>query len=779
MIMFKSIHDSSKLRQKSKSFIYFCSECHFEWSETKREISNNKRDFSPASAGSKWQVMNINYRIMKKSFLVIAAFYLLISANAQTKLLTMEEAVVKQRTTLAPGRLKQLMWVKNSNNYSFIESKNNQDVLMVGNATSTEAKEVLTIVQFNEALASNSLSSVKGFPMMQWMNEKQFTFESDKKLWSYDVTTKKIKTEANRDFGNAAENIDISAKTNYVAFTEKNNLFVFDGKQKLIVTNDADENIVNGKSVHREEFGISKGTFWSPNGTALAFYRMDQTMVTDYPIIDWTTRPATNNAIKYPMAGDKSHEVTVGVYNVASGKTVFLKTGEPKEQYLTNIAWSPDEQSIYIAVLNREQNHLKLNKYSVATGLLDKTLFEEKSEEYVHPMEPMVFLPNGKQFIWQSERDGFNHLYLYNLDGSLAKQLTKGNWLVTDFAGFDAKGTKAFYTATTESGITRNFYSVEIKSGKIIRITQGNGTHTSTISSNANYIIDNFQNTETPRKISINSINGKSSKIIYTSANPLQDYKLGNMTLFTIKSDAGDDLYCRLYKPVDFDSTKKYPVIDYLYNGPGVQLINNTWNGGGDLWFQYMAERGFVVFTIDGRGSSNRGLAFEQATFRHLGTVEMKDQMLGVEFLKKQNYVDANRMGLFGWSFGGFMTTSIMTRYPDVFKVAVAGGPVIDWTYYEIMYTERYMDTPQENPEGYKENRVINYADKLKGKLMLIHGTQDNVVVWQHSIQFLKACVDKKKQVDYFVYPGHEHNVQGKDREHLYQKVTDYFMQNL
>lgn len=739
---------------------------------------------------------------MKKIVFLLSSFLALHAAVAQTKMLTMEEAVVKQKTTLAPAKLKQLMWLKGSNTYSFIDTKNNEEVLETASAEGS-AKDAVTLSQLNAALAAINQKAQKSFPTMSWKNDKAFTFETERQLIGYDITTKKATLEATRDFGDDAENIDAADKTNYVAYTVKNNLFVYDGKNNLIVTNDKDENIVNGKSVHREEFGIVKGTFWSPNGNLLAFYRMNQTMVTDYPIIDWTTRPATNHNIKYPMAGDKSHEVTVGIYNVSTGKTVFIKTGEPKEQYLTNIAWSPDEQYVYIAVLNREQNHLQLNRYSVASGLIDKTLFEETNDKYVHPMHPVVFVPgNPKQFIWQSERDGYNHLYLYTTDGTLVKQLTKGNWVVTDFAGFDTKGTRAFYTATAESPITRNFYSVDLKKGKSTRLTQNheftplgvnnggfkkmvwadnnNGTHTVLLSSSGDYILDNFQNTFIPRDTYVISTkNSKKNNRIFSAPNPLTDYKLGDMQIFTLKADNGDDLYCRMFKPVDFDENKKYPAIVYLYNGPNVQLVNNAWNGGGDLWFQYMAEHGYVVFTLDGRGSWNRGLAFEQATFRHLGTTEMKDQVVGIEYLKSQQFVDANRMGLFGWSFGGFMTTSIMLRYPDLFKAAVAGGPVIDWSYYEVMYTERYMDTPQENPEGYKEARTMNYIDNLKGKLMLIHGTQDPVVVWQQSIMFLKNCVDKGKQVDYFVYPGHEHNVLGKDRQQLYQKVTDYFMQNL
>lgn len=694
----------------------------------------------------------------------------------------MEEAIIKQKTSLAPAKLRQLMWVKGANSFSYVDTVNAIDALLIGNAESSKqpAKVVVPLTEINTFLGQLHLNSLKQFPVIQWKNANQFTFETQKKLLVYDLKTKALTVEASRDFGAEAENMDMADKTNYVAYTVKNNLFVYDGKENLIVTNDANENIVNGKSVHREEFGIEKGTFWSPNGSLLAFYRMDQTMVTDYPIVDWTLRPAKNNIIKYPMAGDTSHQVTVGVYNVRTGKTIFLKTGTPKDQYLTNIAWSPDEQTVYIAVLNREQNHLKLNAYSVATGLLEKTLFEEKDEKYVQPKHPMVFVPkHPDQFVWQSERDGYNHLYLYSVTGKLLKQLTKGSWVVTDFAGFDEKGTVAFYTSTAESPVTRNFYSVDLKKGNTLRITQGEGTHTVLLNNKTNYIIDNFQSTLVPREIAVYTTKGKKTQIVKQAENPLKDYKLGQMSLFKLKSEAGDDLYCRMFKPIDFDSTKKYPAIVYLYGGPNVQLINNTWNGGGDMWFQYMAERGFLVFTVDSRGSANRGKAFEQSTFQHLGTVEMKDQVTGINYVKSLKYVDANRMGLMGWSYGGFMTSSIMTRYPDLFKAAVAGGPVIDWSYYEIMYTERYMDTPQTNPEGYKESNVLNHVDGLKGKLMLIHGTADNVVVWQHSIQFLKTCVDKGKQVDYFVYPGHEHNVMGKDRVHLFNKITDYFIQNL
>ncbi len=726
---------------------------------------------------------------MKKTILIIISLALFLQVSiAQTKLLTMEDAIIKQKTTLAPARLKQLMWVKGTDKYSFVDKKDKEDVLIIGNAATTKQETMATLTNVNDALKKINLKALEVFPSILWKNANQFTFETEKKLLAYDLKTKVISVEASRDFGDGAEHTDVAATTGYVAYTIKNNLFVYDGKDKLTITNDKDSNIVNGQSVHRDEFGITKGTYWSPKGDLLAFYRMDQRMVTDYPIIDWSVRPAKVSEIKYPMAGDKSHEVTVGVYNMAKHTTVFLKTGEPKEQYLTNVTWSPDEQHIFIQVLNRDQNEMNLNMYSAITGEFERPIHTEKNEKYVHPMHPIVFIPNkNNEFVLQSEINGFNQLQLWGyIPGGVSKKIFDnketagdGKWIVTDFAGFDEKGEYLFYSSTQESAITRNFYKMSVKDGKITRLTQGDGTHTVIMNDSKTYFFDNFQSTTVPREISIYDVKGKKVQTLKQSENPLKDYKLGQLTLFKLKSDSADDLYCRMFKPVDFDSTKKYPVIVYLYNGPGVQLINNTWNGGGDMWLQYMAEHGYVVFTIDGRGSANRGLAFEQTTFRQLGTVEMKDQMVGVDYLKSLKYVDSKRMGLMGWSFGGFMTTSIMTRYPDVFKVAVAGGPVIDWSYYEVMYTERYMDTPQTNPDGYKDANVMNHIDNLKGKLLVIHGAQDNVVVWQNSMMFLKACVDKGKSVDYFVYPGHEHNVMGKDRVHLFNKITDYFAQNL
>jgi dipeptidyl-peptidase-4 len=532
--------------------------------------------------------------------------------------------------------------------------------------------------------------------------------------------------------------------------------------------------------VHRDEFGIHKGLYWSPNGNALAFYKMDQTDVTDYPIVDWSVYPAQNKNIKYPMAGNKSHYVTLHVYNLKSGKTTAINTTGPKDQYLTNVSWSPDEKKIYIAILNREQNFCQLNEYDVESGNLTKTLFEERDEKYVEPLNPMLFVKgNSKQFIWQSRKDGFSHLYLYNIDGSLVKQLSKGNWEVKSVQGFDDKGENIFFHANEQSPVNQDFYSINLKSGKQTRLTSGNGFHTVSLNKDGTYALDNFSSCHTPREYSMINTHSLKSVLLFKAENPIKEYQLGTWKLFNIKNSEGTDLFCRMFKPVNFDSTKKYPVLVYLYNGPHSQMVTNTWMAGGELWYQYMAEKGFIVFTLDGRGTSFRGKVFEQAIHRQLGTVEMEDQLKGIEYLKSLPYADATRLGVHGWSYGGFMTASLMSRNPGVFKVGVCGGPVIDWSYYEIMYGERYMDAPQENKEGYEKNNLLNHVDKLKGKLLMIHGAQDNVVVWQHSIMYQKRAVDKGVQLDYYVYPGHEHNVLGKDRAHLMEKVTNYFLDNL
>lgn len=715
-----------------------------------------------------------------KKIIFLLAILISVSTFAQNKMLTMEDAMVKNRTTLAAENLRQLQFLHGSNDYVYLKKTTEGDAWVKGSFISKEETIFLTLAQLNEKLKAAGYAELKAMPAIQFNKSANWILKAGGNKISLDPVASQAQVLMPKSLGEK-ENAEESS-AGYIAFLDNYNLFVAknDG-QPYQVTNDGSKDIVYASSVHRDEFGISKGIFWSNSGKLLAFYRMDQSMVTDYPIINWSGDLAKNENIKYPMAGDKSHQVTVGIYNAETKATVYLKTGEPAEQYLTNIAWSPDDKFVYIAVLNREQNHMRLNQYNAATGEFVKTLFEEKDEKYVEPLIPMLFVKNSPgQFIWQSNRDGWNHLYLYDANGNLIKQLTKGNWEVIEVKGFDTKGENLFYVSTEESPITKNLYQLNLKTGLSKRVTQAPGVHATQISADGTTVLDTYSSNGNPRTIQLIDLKSAKAKLLLQASNPLADYAISAVNIFTIKNNSGTDLYCRLYKPVGFDSTKKYPVIVYWYGGPHAQMILNAWNGGaGDYWFQYMAERGYVVFTLDTRGSDNRGKAFEQAIFRHAGDAQMEDMMSGISYLTALPYVDKDRMGLFGWSYGGFMTTDFVLHHPGVFKAAVAGGPVMNWKYYEIMYGERYMDMPLENPEGYEATNLIKQAGKLKDKLLLIHGLQDPVVLQQHSVNFVKACVDAGVQVDYMIYPGHEHNVIGKDRAHLYQKVTDYFMQNL
>lgn len=713
---------------------------------------------------------------MKYLFLISGAF-IFSTYVAQNKLLTIQEAVLKGRTSLAPKRLQSLDFIKGTNRFTYIDN----NIIKSGDNLTGKTTDLLSVKDLNVALKGSNKDTLAAITSITWKSASQFYFSNKNGELIYDIDKKTILETDKKTDDTSLESFDKEPTTGAYTYCKDYNLYVVKDGKETQVTNDGSYEIVyTGKNVHQNEFGINGGTFWSPKGNFLAFYRMDQSPVTDYPIIDWTSRPAKNVNIKYPMAGNNSHYVTLGIYDLKTNKTIYVKTEGDKEQYLTNVAWSPDEKNVYIAVLSRTQNDMKLNEYDALTGNFVRTLFEEHDDKYTEPLHPILFVKNNpKQFIWQSRRDGYTHLYLYNIGGSLIKQLTKGKWEVKAENGFDDKGERLFFHANEQSPVNQDFYSVHLKSGEVKRITSGNGFHSCILDKKGNYVIDNFSSSTTPREYNIINTISKKAVNFYKAENPIKDYKTGSWNLFTIKNNEGTDLYCRLFKPVNFDSTKKYPVLVYLYNGPHSQMVTNTWMAGGELWYQYMAEKGFIIFTLDGRGTSYRGKAFEQATHRRLGDKEMEDQLKGVDYLKSLPYVDAGRIGVHGWSFGGFMTTTLMTRSPGTFKVGAAGGPVIDWNYYEIMYTERYMDSPQDNKDGYDKNNLLNYVGQLKGKLLMIHGAQDPVVVWQHSVLYQKKAVDKGVQLDYYLYPGHEHNVLGKDRAHLMEKITNYFIENL
>ena len=708
-----------------------------------------------------------------KKLLIVVALMLSVSVFAQNKMLSSKQLMngnLYPQTTI-----RQVQFVGNTNQIAYVQDS----VLYMGKPGKTKA--CLTLGALNKVLASSGEASLKWFPNCKVVSDKEVQFSSvNGKLLLYNIAKRTLVVLASYPEGEF-KNADLEESHYQLAYTQNNNLYIQNGK-KVFSIESPDQDIIYGQSVHRNEFGIEKGTFWSPKGNFLAFYRMDQSMVTDYPLVNTTARIAREQPFKYPMAGMKSHEVTVGIYDASQGTVLYLDSRHDesvaeRENYLTNISWDPNEEYLYIAKINREQNHMWLERYYVSDGEFDTVLFEETNPRYVEPCDPMLFVPkHDDQFLWFSMRDGYKHLYLYNTDGQLLRQVTKGNYEVEGIIGFDAKGENLFIYANKEEATGRAAYRVNLLSGEMTLLTPAKGTHSVVVNSQGTMIIDRYSSVENPGCGQVLDAKGKVLATLYQNENPLAEYAMPGIKMGSLKAaDGVTDLYYRLITPPNMKAGEKYPTLVYVYGGPHSQLVTDTWLGGGNLYFLFLAQQGYVVFTLDNRGTDNRGFEFESCTHRKLGTIEMADQMEGVKFLQSLPYVDKNRMGVEGWSFGGFMTITMKLAHPEIFKVGCAGGPVIDWKWYEVMYGERYMDMPQENPEGYANASLLGKAKDLEGRLLVIHGAEDNTVVWQNSIEFIDACIKAGKQVDYFIYPHHEHNVRGYDRLHLYEKMFDYY----
>ena len=676
-------------------------------------------------------------KILTLLSLAVLATFAMPALAQEKKMFTPEDASYNNRAIYAQ-RPNQLKWVGDSD--ILMKVKGNEIIsMMPGNK---KEATFLTLDELNGYTKGEGVNDLTRIPQLTWINDYQAYFYAlgDNGITLNKMDLKKRTINAITSVPQDAENQNICKPTLNVAYTIGNNLYVAKGDKQIQIT-DNPEGVVAGQSVHRNEFAINGGIFWSPDGKLLAYYSMDERMVTDYPLVDINERIATAKPIKYPMAGMTSHQVTLHVYNIAKGTDIVVKTGEPVEQYLTAITWNPDNKRIYIGVLNREQNHLKFNEYDAITGDFIQTIFEDRDEQYVEPQGPAYFLPNNSdQFIWKAQRDGYYHLYLYTISKGTCKQLTKGDFVITDFNGFSKDGSKIYYRSTEVSPLERHCYVMDIKSGKVTKLTKEHGTHDGIPSGNGKYFLDFYSSTDVPYNVDVMDAKGKFVSRLHEAENPIKDYNIGKTELGTLKAEDGQTLYTRLIKPYNFDASKKYPVVVYVYGGPHAQLITDEWTAGAGIYLNYLAQEGFLVFTLDNRGSADRGEAFEQCIHRQCGQLEMRDQMVGIEWLKTLPYVDANRIGSDGWSYGGFMSTSLKINHPEVFKVSVAGGPVLDWKYYEIMYGERYMDTPQENPEGYELTSLENKTDKLEGKLLMIHCTTDPVVMWQHSLVFVENC---------------------------------------
>lgn len=647
-------------------------------------------------------------------------------------------------------------------------------------ATSMSAQKLLTLEELNFG-GKNYAKFVPQRFKYEWSSEGHILIDKNNGQERYlnPATGKETSAVITEHVLSPVEGaIDSNVLSGATVVLRDNNLFVvYSDAREVKVTNDGSREIVYGQAVHRNEFGINKGTFWSNDGQLLAFYRMDQSMVTDYPQVNTFERVATYEPDKYPMVGMNSHKVTIGIFDLNTETTTYLNLGDVTDRYFSNITWSPDNRLLYLYELNRDQNHASLDVYDVATGNKVKTLYTEISDKYIEPLHPITFLPwDASKFIYWSWKDGFTHLYLMDVNGKELGQITSGQWVVTELIGFCKSTNSLIITSKEAHNLQNNIYSINLKTKKRKLLDNGKGVHRASLSEDGLYLIDTWSEPDVPRKCAVTSTKTGKRIMIGTAEDPWEGYYHPIFESGTIKAaDGNTDLYWRMVKPADFDTTKKYPTIIYVYGGPHAHNVEASWHWGSRSWETYMAEKGYIVYILDNRGSENRGRDFEQATFRRLGQEEMKDQMCGVNYLKSLPYVDADRLGVHGWSFGGFMTISLMTNYPDVFKVGVAGGPVIDWKWYEIMYGERYMDTPQSNPDGYKQTSLLCKAKNLKGKLQIIIGMNDPTVVPQHALMFLNACAEAGTQPDFFAYPGEGHNMKGHRSVHLHERITQYF----
>lgn len=716
---------------------------------------------------------------MRIHHILSVALLLPVFAHAQLKELTLSDAILKGGTALAPERMKGLQWIKGTDTYCHVKGEQ----LMAGSVGREADRVLVELSTLNKQLPDSA--QLKAWPMIEWVNGTLFRFMHNERVLTFDTGANTLRTET--VIGANAANEDLHNASANAAYTVENNLYVArPGTGKRLntpVTSDGADGIVNGQSVHRQEYGIVKGTFWSPDGNRLAFYRMDETMVTPYWLEDIGTKPSTFDKIRYPMAGQASHHATIGVHDLVTGSTVFLRTGQPADQYLTNIAWEPDGRHLVVLHIDRATQNMSAMRYDAITGEALRTLFTEHDEHYLDPQHAPLFLKTRPtQFIRDSWRDGWNHLYLYNTQGEGVRQLTNGPWDVKEIVGLDAKerfaiveGSGANTAKDPAGALETHLYRVDLVKGGAVRLTGEAGTHHGQLTSDGKWLIDTWSSVSVPyRAVIRDARSGAVVKTLLDAKDPYAAYSVGTLELLTVAGENGDLLNARLIKPRGFDEKKKYPVLIYVYNGPHVQIVTNSFLAGASPWMLHAAERGYLVWTVDGHGTPSRGRDFEQVVHRQLGVVEVKDQVHGAEWLKQKPWVDGSRVALHGWSYGGHMTTAMLTRNPGMFIAGVAGGPVIDWSLYEVMYGERYMDTPEENSEGYAATTLSNFAKDLKDDLLIITGGKDDTVVPEHSYQFLKACVAAGVQVDFFNYPGHGHNVRGKDRLHLMEKVLGY-----
>ncbi|SCY51463.1 S9 family peptidase [Flavobacterium caeni] len=600
----------------------------------------------------------------------------------------------------------------------------------------------------------------------------------------FDLNTK----EATTLFDFAVQEPTFSPDGKKIAYAKDNNLYVYDiaSKKTQQITSDGKKNsIINGITdwVYEEEFAFVRAYDWSADGSKIAFIRFDETQVPEFTMnVFHKDLYPKNETFKYPKAGEKNSDVSLKIYDVKSNTTKNIALGNYKDFYIPRLKWTSDANVLSVQVLNRHQDNLDLVFVDGNSGAA-KVILNEKDNAYVDITDNLTFLKDNS-FIWTSEKDGFNHIYVYDKNGKLKNQVTKGPWEVTAYYGFDEKNKTIFYQSVENGSINRDIYRIGLDGKNKVRLSSQTGTNDATFSPNFDLYVCKFSSATTPTVFTLNSAkDGKQVQSIVDNqalADKLKNYNLGSKEFFVLKTEKGHELNAWILKPKDFDPKKKYPVFMYQYSGPGSQQVNNDWNNADDYWFQSLAQQGYLVACVDGRGTGFKGAAFKKCTQKQLGKYEVEDQIDAAKVIGNYPYVDKSRIGIFGWSYGGFMSSNCLFKGNDVFKMAIAVAPVTNWRFYDSVYTERYMQTPQENASGYDDNSPINHVDKLKGKFLLIHGSGDDNVHMQNTMQMMEALIQANKQFDSQIYPDKNHGIYGgKTRIQLYNKMTNFIKDNL
>jgi len=714
--------------------------------------------------------------------LCLPAFFV----SAQTKPITVED-IWKDYTFYArsvPG----FNFQKDGRHYTRKEEdKVVQYDLLTGAKTKVllDAKTLSSTGDFDQTFNRYSFSNNEGKMLLSSNLESIYRHSTKGNFYVLDRKSKELSPLGRKEKMSLAT---FSPDERKVAFVRDNNLFSKDleSKETRQITSDGKVNeIINGMAdwVYEEEFGKTKAFAWSPNGDQLAFVRYDETEVKEFIMtIHNDDAYPEYQKFKYPKVGEENSKVSVHVFNFSTGKVVKMDLGEMNDQYVPRIKWTHDNHGLVVFKMNRHQNKLKLLLADSRTGET-KTLLEEANDYYIDITDDLKFLKDKKYFVWTSEKSGFNHIYLYDMTGKLVRQITNGNYDVTRLYGVDEVNKMVYFQAAEQSPLERQIYSVDMDGKNKKNLTPASGTNSAQFSSTFDYFVNTFSTANTPPTFTVYDRSGKEIRVIEDNKKLIKvqgDYGTQEVVFSKIKNAAGDELNAWTVKPPNFDPSKKYPVFMYVYGGPGSQTVKNSYGGNNYWWFQMLAQKGYIVVSVDNRGTGARGEKFKKMTYQQLGKFETEDQIAVAKYLASQSYVDGDRIGIFGWSYGGYMSSLAILKGNDVFKTAIAVAPVTNWKWYDTIYTERYMRTDDENPEGYKENSPVYFADQLKGNYLLVHGNADDNVHFQNSAEMANALIKANKQFDTYFYPNRNHGIFGNNaRLHLYTKMTNFLLEKL